>query len=311
MIPGEKQRMPKVYASGLLVYDHVLFLDSYPALNEKRVTSDFHRFFGGPASNALAFLSRSGVETALLAAVGDDGTGRTVVDEIGSQGVRTDFIQTKKKLASPVAYILIEKSNHGKRTAILSHDVLCCPAYHADFVESMTPGDILLLEGRYEETEYRLAREAHEKGVITVLDPGTRVLNLEKWSACIDYWLAPKEGVTQTLGTIDLFTACHFLSKPPVKMAGITLGAGGVVYGNREGTAFQPAFHVDAVDSNGSGDIFHAGFIWGLLQGWDIPACVEFGAAAGALAATFIGTHSPELTAQTIKSHFTFHHLPD
>jgi len=76
MITRGKQGMPKVYASGLLVYDHVLFLDSYPALNEKRVTSDFHRFFGGPASNALAFLSRSGVETALLAAGGDDGAGR-------------------------------------------------------------------------------------------------------------------------------------------------------------------------------------------------------------------------------------------
>ncbi|MCD6234983.1 MAG: hypothetical protein J7K63_08100 [Candidatus Marinimicrobia bacterium] len=307
----EKQVKPKVYATGLLVYDHVLFLDSYPALNEKRVTSDFHRFFGGPVSNALAFLSRSGVETALFTAVGDDDTGRSVIREIGEQGVKTDFIQFKRNTANPVANILIEKSKHGKRTAILSHDERCYPVYHAGFVETMTAGDILLLEGWYVETEYRICREAHEKGVTTVLDPGTRVLNLEKWSPHIDYWLAPKEGVTKTLGSIDLFTACQFLSKPPVKMAAITLGAGGVVYGNREGTAFQPAFHVDAVDSNGSGDIFHAGFIWGLLQGWNVPACVEFGTAAGAFAATFIGTHSPELNAQTVKAHFVFNNLPE
>jgi sulfofructose kinase len=299
---------PRVFGTGLLVYDHVLFLDSYPALNEKRTTSDFCRFFGGPASNALAFLARSGIQCSLLTAVGDDATGEAVLREMKEQGVNTDFVQCKTGTASPVAYILIEKSNHGKRTAILSYDEKCIPAYDLSFIESMRAGDILLLEGRYNETEYQICKEAHDKGVITVIDPGTRTFNLEEWSPVIDYWLAPKGGVIKTLGAIDFFTACQFLSKPPVRMAAITLGAGGVVYGNRESTAFQPAFPVKAVDSNGSGDIFHAGFIWGLLNRWSLPACIEFGAAAGAYAATFIGTHAPELNAGSVKESFTFKH---
>lgn len=310
MNPLENNDQPRVFATGLLVYDHVLFLDSYPALNEKRTTSDFHRFFGGPASNALAFLARSGIHCSLLTAVGDDATGKAVIQKMKEQGVNTDFVQHKPKTASPVAYILIEKSNHGKRTAILSYDKQCFPTYDPAFIEMMRPGDVLLLEGRYLETEYMICKKARDKGVITVIDPGTRAFNLEEWGPVLDYWLAPKEGVIKTLGPMDFFTACQFLSKPPVRMAAITLGAGGVVYGNRESTAFQPAFPVKAVDSNGSGDIFHAGFIWGLLQEWGLPACVEFGAAAGALAATFIGTHDPELNANAVKNSFSFKNLP-
>ncbi|MDD3806464.1 MAG: PfkB family carbohydrate kinase [Candidatus Marinimicrobia bacterium] len=298
-----------VFATGLLVYDHVLFLDSYPALNEKRVTSDVYRFFGGPASNATAFLSRSGVETYLLAACGDDDVGMKVLEEIKEQGVNTTYLQVKEGTQNPVAYILIEKANHGKRTAILADDKNCIPVYDAHFVNAMKAGDILLVEGRYEETEFPICKEAHKKGVLTVLDPGSRVLNLEKWSPVIDFWLAPKEGVIKTLGTIDLFSACQFLSKPSVKLAAVTLGAGGVVYGNRKKTAFQPAFHVQAVDSNGSGDIFHAGFIWGLLNDWEYAACIEFGAAAGALSATFIGTHSPELTAHMVENSSLLKHV--
>ncbi len=298
-------KFPRVFATGLLVYDHVLFLDSYPALNEKRTTNNFKRFFGGPASNALAFLARSGVETCLSAAVGDDAAGEILIREIESQGVHSDYIQVKPAVQSPVAYILIEKSNNGKRTAILAQDKACFPDYQEEFVAVMNPGDILLTEGRYEPAEFQICTEARKKGVITVIDPGTRSLNLEKWSPVIDYWLAPKEGVIQTLGKIDLFSACQFLSKPPVKMAAVTMGAGGVVYGNRESTAFQPSFPVQAVDSNGSGDIFHAGFIWGLLNNWSIPACVEFGAAAGAYAASFVGTHSPDLNAQTVSATFS------
>ena len=31
---------------------------------------------------------------------------------------------------------------------------------------------------------------------------------------------------------------------------------------------YAPAFQVQPLDTTGAGDIFHAGFIYGLLQGW-------------------------------------------
>jgi sugar/nucleoside kinase (ribokinase family) len=52
---------------------------------------------------------------------------------------------------------------------------------------------------------------------------------------------------------------------------------------------YRPAYHVDVVDTTGAGDIFHAGFIYGLLQGWALEQMLDFGCAAAALNCTARG----------------------
>ncbi|MDO8426689.1 MAG: PfkB family carbohydrate kinase, partial [Deltaproteobacteria bacterium] len=48
-------------------------------------------------------------------------------------------------------------------------------------------------------------------------------------------------------------------------------------------------FKVDAIDTTGAGDVFHGGYIWGLLNGWDIEKTVEFASAFAALKCLGIG----------------------
>src|SRR5258707_385417 len=52
---------------------------------------------------------------------------------------------------------------------------------------------------------------------------------------------------------------------------------------------YAPAFRVDTFDTTGPGDIFPAGFIYGLLQGWPLQRQLEFACAAAALNCTGIG----------------------
>ncbi len=52
---------------------------------------------------------------------------------------------------------------------------------------------------------------------------------------------------------------------------------------------YAPAFCVETLDTTGAGDIFHAGFIYGLSQGWPLQRQLDFGCAAAALNCTAIG----------------------
>jgi sugar/nucleoside kinase (ribokinase family) len=48
----------------------------------------------------------------------------------------------------------------------------------------------------------------------------------------------------------------------------------------------RAAYRVNVVDTTGAGDIFHAGFIYGLLQGWPLERQLDFACAAAALNCT-------------------------
>jgi ribokinase len=68
-----------------------------------------------------------------------------------------------------------------------------------------------------------------------------------------------------------------------------TDGTAGSWYASRErpGRVFhQPAFRVEAVDTNGCGDVFHGCYAAGLCEGWPTGRRVRFAAAAAAMKAT-------------------------
>ena len=67
------------------------------------------------------------------------------------------------------------------------------------------------------------------------------------------------------------------------RFAVVTGGADGAVYTDGRRTFTAPGFSVEAYDTTGAGDVFHGGFIYGLLQGWSPERSVRFANAAAAL----------------------------
>ena len=63
---------------------------------------------------------------------------------------------------------------------------------------------------------------------------------------------------------------------------------GGILYDGEKITPY-PAFPVEAVDTNGSGDVFHGAFAFALTKGWDYYRCCVFSSAVSALKCTQVG----------------------
>jgi sulfofructose kinase len=73
------------------------------------------------------------------------------------------------------------------------------------------------------------------------------------------------------------------------RLAAATLGQEGVLAWNGRQLQHVSAYRVSVVDTTGAGDIFHAGFIYGLLQGWPLERQLDFACAAAALNCMAVG----------------------
>jgi sugar/nucleoside kinase (ribokinase family) len=79
----------------------------------------------------------------------------------------------------------------------------------------------------------------------------------------------------------------------------IKLGGDGCYVRSREGfEVAKPAFKVAVVDTTGAGDGWAAGFLQGLVKGWDLEKCAIVANAVGGLVVTKIGA----ITAMPTKS---------
>jgi sugar/nucleoside kinase (ribokinase family) len=106
----------------------------------------------------------------------------------------------------------------------------------------------------------------------------------------VDYLITSRDIPGQLTGENDLRK-----SLPAVRdrfgcvLSAATLGEEGVLAWDGAQFQYAAAFRVEPRDTTGAGDIFHAGFIYGLLQGWPLPRQLEFACAAAALNCTALG----------------------
>jgi sulfofructose kinase len=73
------------------------------------------------------------------------------------------------------------------------------------------------------------------------------------------------------------------------RLTAATLGEEGVLAWDGAQFHYAAAFRIQPVDTTGAGDIFHAGFIYGLLKGWPLRRQLDFACAAAALNCTAVG----------------------
>jgi fructokinase len=104
----------------------------------------------------------------------------------------------------------------------------------------------------------------------------------------VDVLFANSEEIT-SLFQVPSFEEALELARGRVSVAALTCGAkGSVLVSGSEVYPVDP-FPVPVLDTTGAGDMYAAGFLHGLAQGWDLPACGRLGSAAAAKIITQTG----------------------
>ena len=138
-------------------------------------------------------------------------------------------------------------------------------------------------------------RAAKARGCITAADTkhdtyGIKLEGIRASLKHVDYLLPSYEEAAYLTGETDLPGISEALMAAGAKTVVIKLGARGCYLRTDRAAGVIEGFEAAAVDTTGAGDNFVAGFLTGLLGGWDAERCCRFANAVGAVSVTAVGS---------------------
>ncbi len=277
-----------VVGFGLSSVDHLCVVRRHPRLDSKQQLLTYAVQPGGQVPTALVALQRWGMRTAYIGSFGDDPGGVLTRTALASEGVDLAATVVRTNTRQQVSVILIDEIS-GERSVLWERveDLVLQP----DEVPAtcVTAGRALLLDAVDMPTAIAAARHAKDAGVLTVLDTDNPTRGIDDLLRRTDVLIVAAEFPQRLTGISDLRGALRAAAKRGPWFVGVTLGPGGALAYVRGELHYVPAFRVPVVDSTGAGDIFHAGSIYGLLQGWPPLETLRFAAAAAALKCEKLG----------------------
>ncbi len=261
--------------------------DNYPELDQKSELRSLLVQGGGPVATALVTLARLGVQVAVIGAVGDDEFGRQIHEGLIDEGVDCTNLVYSPGTSSQVAFISVDGDGHRN---IFWYRGSACPSLPQAFHALLSASRILHLDGLHLDVAIAAAEVARKLNVVTVLDAGTLRPGIENLLPLIDHLVVSEKFARQVNDRDDSETALNLLAGYGAKAVTITLGNAGSMSMGDDGQIFrQSAFVVDAIDTTGCGDVFHGGYIYGLLQDWPLSQTVRFATACAALKTRSLG----------------------
>ena len=266
---------------------------------------------GGSAANTIVGIASFGARAAFVGKVKDDGLGKVFRHDIRAAGVAFD---TKPAASGPsTARCFVIVTPDGERT--LNTYLGAAQDLHPSDVEpeQITAAAITYLEGYLWDPPH--AKEAFRKAAKIAHGAGRQVALTLSDAFCVDRYRAEflelirsgmvdivfaNERELQSLyQTADFDTAVKAL-RADAKLAVVTRSEKGCVVVTRahvEAVVANPVERV--VDATGAGDLFAAGFLFGLARGIDHRGAARLGALAAAEVIQHIGAR-PEVSLKTL-----------
>ncbi|HEX8492425.1 MAG TPA: PfkB family carbohydrate kinase [Pyrinomonadaceae bacterium] len=279
---------------GLNAVDHLIVVPAYPSFDTKTRLTEHVQAAGGQTASAMVGLQRLGLRTAYAGRFGSDAEGQFGLASLKAEGVNVTYAETIEGARNQVAFIIID-ARSGERTIIWDRDERL--AYSADEapIEMVARGRVLHLDAHDPLACARLAQAARAAGTLISADIDNIYEGLPELLPLIDILISSKEFPHRLTGIHDeRASLVELKARYGSAIVGMTLGARGAMLYTGGVFLESPAYAVPngCRDTTGAGDAFHAGFLYGLLNGEEIETSLRWANATAALKCRALGART-------------------
>lgn len=237
---------------------------------------------GGSASNTINGLANLGISTGMVAMIGNNDLGEFFLQDMKNSGVEPHFFTSETRTGSCISLI----SPDSERT--LATCLGAAIELVADNInEELFDGyDYFYAEGylvQNAELIETALRIAHEKGLTTCLDLASYNVvedNLDFLKMLIrkyvDVVFANEEEATAFTGKEDIESLNEIGELADIVV--IKLGSKGSIVKWGDSYSRVGIIPANSIDTTGAGDLYAAGFLYGMIKGFTPEKCAEAGA---------------------------------
>jgi len=272
---------------GLNATDTLIPLSSYPAPGSKVEYRTVNVMPGGQVATTVVACQHWGLRTRYVGKLGDDAAAALHREAFARGGVETQLI-TVPGGASPQSLILVD--GEGERTVLCRRDERLVLQPNDLRQEWVVQARALHVDGHDTAAATLAAGWAHDDGIPVIADLDEPYPGVDELLEKVDYLIVSRDFPCRLMEETDLEKALQQMQRRYGSLlTAATLGQDGVLAWDGRQFHYAAAYHVPVVDTTGAGDIFHAGFIYGLLQGWPLERQLDFACAAAALNCMAVG----------------------
>lgn len=258
----------------------------------------------GTAAGTSVDLAKLGADVLAMGAIGEDAAGNFMVDTMDRYGIDTSRLVRKPCVQTSATMLPIRPNGErpalhvlGANAQLTEDDVdltAIAEARHLHF------GGTYLMPKLDGAPTSRILEHAQSRGVpvtldLIAIDRPDLLSVIEAALPYVDYFMPGLDEARMICGLHERREVIAFFLDRGVHTTVFKMGAeGSSIAWRRPGGAIEeirvPAFAGPVVDSTGCGDAYCAGFIVGLLRGWDIVDCARLGTAAAGLVIGGLGS---------------------
>lgn len=285
-----------VIVLGSINLDVKALVASYPRHGDTATAKSITMLPGGKGSNQAVAAAKLGGKVAMLGAVGEDGAGRQMLDNLSDWSVDTQFVMRKGNEGTGTFIVQVDQTSENTMVGTLGANDTITAAEVDTALDQMEAPVLLMQLETSRESVLAALKAGRRKGMYIILDPAPADGFFPEALAYADC-VTPNQQETERItgihvtDKVEAVKAAKAIAGMGPKTVIVKLGAHGSVV-LHEGEIYEiDSVKVHALDSVCAGDVFAGALAVNYAQHGDFLKAVNFANKAAAIKVSRVGNH--------------------